>query len=114
MSSRRGSPRYFSEARFFRPLEGGRCEPALRPFPLGRGWDLFGTALVAWTPLKPEWMGVLQAVLILGGQAAALRAAWRAASTLHTSAQRAAVTAFLPTAAVASAASLLLLWLHVG
>jgi hypothetical protein len=82
--------------------------------PLGRGWDVFGTAHVAWTPLKAEWMGVLQALLILGGQAAALRAAWRAALTLHTSAQRAAVTAFLPTAGVASAASLLLLWLHVG
>lgn len=82
--------------------------------PLGWGWNLFGTAAVPWSPVKPEWMGLLQAVVLLGGQAAALRSGWRAAVALHPDAHQPAVAAFLPTAAVASTVSLVLLRLHVG
>ena len=82
--------------------------------PFGWGWNLFGTAGVRWSPLKPDWTGAMQATVILAGQAAALRSAWRAGAAVHADRSRAAVNAFVPTAALASVTSLLLLWLHVG
>lgn len=35
--------------------------------PLGWGWDLFGTANTPWKPLWPEYLGVLQIILLLIG-----------------------------------------------
>lgn len=81
--------------------------------PLGRGWDLFGTASLPWTPIKLEWMGALQAAVVLGGQAAALATAWRAAFAAGTD-RRGALAVFRPTALLVTALALLLLWLHVG
>lgn len=62
---------------------------------------------------QPEWMGALQAAVVLGGQAAALLAAWRAAFAAGAD-RRAALAMFGPTAWLVTALSLLLLWLHVG
>lgn len=35
--------------------------------PLGWGWDLFGTAHTPWKPLWPEYLGILQIILLLTG-----------------------------------------------
>jgi hypothetical protein len=35
--------------------------------PMGRGWDLFGTAHVPWTPVLPHWTPYIQMVLLLAG-----------------------------------------------
>ena len=82
--------------------------------PFGWGWNLLGTAGVPWSPLKPEWVGIMQASVILGGQAAALRAGWRTGLALHMQRAPAALASFLPTAGLVSGTALLLLWLHVG
>ena len=35
--------------------------------PLGRGWNLFGTAEFPWTPFHPDWMAYIQVPLLLVG-----------------------------------------------
>lgn len=35
--------------------------------PLGRGWDLLGTAHLAWGPFQPQWMAPIQAILLAIG-----------------------------------------------
>lgn len=81
--------------------------------PLGRGWDLFGTALLPWTPVRPEWMSGLQGAIVLGGHGAALAVAWRSAF-VDGADRRAALAVFAPVAWLVTSFSLALLWLHVG
>ncbi len=54
--------------------------PALSD-PFGWGWDLFGTASLAWTPYLTRWMPPVQAVVLLAGLA------WSARTALRISAQ---------------------------
>ncbi len=35
--------------------------------PFGKGWDLFHTAKVPWTPILPEWIPAIQVVILLTG-----------------------------------------------
>ncbi|KKK84042.1 hypothetical protein LCGC14_2787340, partial [marine sediment metagenome] len=35
--------------------------------PFGKGWDLFHTAKVPWTPILPEWIPAIQVVILLIG-----------------------------------------------
>lgn len=55
--------------------------------PLGRGWDLFGTASLGWTPFLTEWLPVLQAFVLVAGLywtcALALSLAVREGNPLH-------------------------------
>ena len=81
--------------------------------PFGSGWDLFGSRDMAWTPLLPEWMPAGQALLVLVGQAAALRGGWRESLARYGDARR-ALQGFVPTAALVTGMSLLILWLHVA
>jgi len=81
--------------------------------PFGWGWDLFGTAHVPWTPLVPEWTPLLQAGLVLSGQAAGLRSGWTESLAVYGDRRR-ALTGFGPTATLLSGLSVLLLWFHVG
>lgn len=37
--------------------------------PLGFGWNLFGTAMIPWTPVYPEWVPAVQVVILLVGLA---------------------------------------------
>ncbi len=56
-------------------VEGARIVPVLSD-PMGRGWDLFGTAGFAVAPIFPmEWIWVVQIALVLIGHWAATRAA---------------------------------------
>lgn len=81
--------------------------------PFGLGWDLFGFRDTPWAPVFPQWMPLLQAVLVLIGQAAALRAGWRESLATHGEPRR-ALLSFRPTAVLVTGLSLLLLWVHVG
>jgi hypothetical protein len=64
--------------------------------PLGWGWDLFGTAAVAWGPLISGWVPTLQAIVLVVGLA------WASATTLRAvrtpgSSRRGSLAAALPT-----------------
>ena len=58
---------------------GSYVWPALSD-PLGAGWNLFGTAGVAWTPYLMPIVPVLQVTVLLGGLAWAGATAWRIAA----------------------------------
>lgn len=51
--------------------------------PLGWGWDLFGTAHLAWTPLVPHWTPYLQVPILCLGLVVALRTGYVHARTLY-------------------------------
>ncbi|MCB1057257.1 MAG: 4Fe-4S binding protein [Acidobacteria bacterium] len=94
-------------------LANGSYVVAAASDPFGRGWDLFGTSALGWTPVVPHWTPWIQAVLVLAGQAAGLRAGWL--ETLATVAdRRRAIAAFAPTAGALGATALLFLALFVG
>jgi hypothetical protein len=81
--------------------------------PFGWGWDLFGTAHVAWTPVLPHWAPYLQVPLMLVGLGYALATGYPHARRLATS-RRQAVTAFGPAALLLTATAVGFLVLHVG
>lgn len=81
--------------------------------PLGRGWDLFGTAGVPWSPLLPEWIGPLQAVVLLGGLYFAVKATMKLAAEIFPGNGRGLVAA-LPHLAVQLMVTILLLKFFIG
>jgi polyferredoxin len=48
-------------------LINGSYIPASLADPLGRGWNLLGTATVPWQPQLSEWIPILQTIIVLGG-----------------------------------------------
>lgn len=50
--------------------------------PLGRGWDLLGTAHFPWTPFLPEWCVHLQVLILAFGLYVSLKAGFRAGAEL--------------------------------
>jgi hypothetical protein len=81
--------------------------------PFGWGWNLFGTAKIAWTPLVPHWGPYLQVPLLLIGLSYALKTGRGHARRLF-GAGTASLKAFAPVAAVLTACVLFFLWLYVG
>jgi hypothetical protein len=81
--------------------------------PFGWGWDLFGSANVGWRPVVPHWAPWLQAVLVLIGQAAGLKAGWLETRVLYQT-DRQAVAGYAPTAALVTITTLVLLALYAG
>ncbi len=71
--------------------------------PLGLGWNLFGTAHLAWQPLLPSLVVPLQTFALVGGLLWAVSVARRVAAQLRRSA--------LPVMAFCLAATLSMLWL---
>lgn len=71
--------------------------------PLGLGWNLFGTAGIAWQPLLTSLVAPLQTLALVTGVIWTAHTARRAASKLHLSAA--------PVIAFALGATLLMLWL---
>ena len=71
--------------------------------PLGLGWDLFGTADLAWQPLLTSLLAPGQALALVGGLAWSGRIAQNAA--------REAKTSSLPVIAYCLLATLVMLWL---
>ncbi len=51
--------------------------------PLGWGWDLFGTALIPWTPVFPEYTVYIQILLLLFGLGFSLKRGYDIALTLY-------------------------------
>ena len=70
--------------------------------PLGRGWDLFGTASVPWHPILPEWVGSVQVPVLLTGLYFAFSRTWRVGQTLYAD-ERQALRSLVPTWALATA-----------
>jgi hypothetical protein len=81
--------------------------------PFGWGWDLFGTAHVAWTPLVPHWAPYLQVPVMLAGLGSALATGYPPARRLAAS-RRQALLAFGPAAVLLTATAMGFLALHIG
>lgn len=94
-------------------LVNGSYVVAAASDPAGWGWDLFATAGLPWTPLVPHWTPWLQAGLLLTGQAAGLRTAWREGVDLYGDRRR-TLLGLAPTALLLTATTLLLLRLYTG
>lgn len=80
--------------------------------PLGRGWDLLGTARYPWTPFYPEYASWLQIPVLLVGLYYALRTGYRFSRDRFGGAS--ALRASLPAAAISTAVACGFLWLFVG
>jgi hypothetical protein len=81
--------------------------------PFGWGWDLFGTAHMAWTPLAPQWTPYVQVPLLLFGLGYALKTGWNHARRLWGE-RRVALRAFAPVASLLTFLVLSFLRLYAG
>ncbi len=81
--------------------------------PLGWGWDLFGTAHLAWSPMAPHWTPYLQVPLLLIGFFYALKSGY-AHSLVRFSSGRRAALAFAPVSVLLAAFVSVFLYLYVG
>jgi hypothetical protein len=81
--------------------------------PFGWGWDLFGTADTAWTPLWPDLINFLQVGALTVGLMFALNTTYRIARQ-HSHAHRAAFRATLPVAGFLVTVTLGFLRLYMG
>ena len=81
--------------------------------PFGWGWDLFGTATMAWTPVAPEWVPYLQVPILLVGLAYALKTGWDQARHLFPT-DKQAVRAFSPVAVMLAIVVVSFLKLYAG
>jgi polyferredoxin/plastocyanin len=81
--------------------------------PFGWGWDLFGTAGVHWSPLRPDLIPVLQIPLLVTGLGLALWRGGAIARELYPDGA-AAVRSLLPHAAMCVGVTVVLLRLYVG
>ncbi len=81
--------------------------------PMGWGWNLFGTANLAWSPLIPEWIPLLQAILVLIGLFAGLMVGFDQARRVYANRRRAAI-GFLPVGGLLTGLSVLLLRIYTG
>ena len=81
--------------------------------PLGRGWDLLGTAHAPWVPFHPEYAGFLQIAVLLAGLYYALRTGWRFARERYGD-RPAALRAVAPVAILSTAVAGGFLWMFVG
>jgi len=81
--------------------------------PFGWGWDLFGTAHLAWTPVVPHWTPYVQVFLLLQGLFFALKQGYRHSLTLFGGRSR-ALKAFAPVALLLAVIEIAFLMLYVG
>ncbi len=81
--------------------------------PLGRGWDLLGTAHFPWTPFYPEYASYVQIAVLLIGLVYALRTGTGFARDRFGSGP-AATRAAAPVAILSTAVACGFLWLFVG
>ncbi len=81
--------------------------------PLGWGWNLFGTADLAWTPVAPHWTPYIQVPILLAGLAYALKTGFEHARSLFVD-KGLALRAFSPTGLLLAAMVAALMRLYVG
>jgi hypothetical protein len=77
------------------------------------GWNLFGTAIVPWTPLWPTLIPSLQVGTLTAGLLFAVNIAYKIARQ-HSTAHRQAFLAMLPITGFMAAITLAFLRLYVG
>lgn len=97
-------------------LVNGSYALAVLADPFGWGWNVFGLAHVAWTPLIPRLIPYLQALILIGGLAAAVSLAAHIAreqARQGGSGQR-AWSGALPVSLFCLGVTLVLLWLAMG
>jgi polyferredoxin len=80
--------------------------------PFGWGWNLFGTADIAWKPVLPEYLGYVQLILLGTGLFFALRRGRQIAETLFSA--RGASRALLPVGAFATAVAMAFVVFFLG
>jgi len=81
--------------------------------PLGRGWDLLGTAHVAWRPIFPEYLIYIQIGLLLFGLGISLKRGYEVAMSLYQHKAQAA-RSLIPAGILCTVFTLLLLRLFTG
>lgn len=81
--------------------------------PLGLGWDLFGTANMAFKPFYPEWIPAIQGILLLCGLYFGTSRGFKAVEVLIDD-QAARVKAMIPAALFAWASANILMKLYMG
>jgi len=81
--------------------------------PLGWGWNLFGTAELAWTPVLPEYTVFVQIPLLLVGLVVALKRGYEIARTLYPD-DRQAIRSLIPVGVVCAGVVVVFLKLFVG
>ena len=81
--------------------------------PMGWGWDLFGTAHFAWHPLWPEYLGIIQIILLLIGLFYALDHAFKAGVQLF-GATKTAVIGMIPIGSFSILVTLAFLSFFIG
>ncbi|MDE2126728.1 MAG: 4Fe-4S binding protein [Armatimonadetes bacterium] len=81
--------------------------------PMGWGWNLFGTAHVAWAPFHPAWMPYIQIPCLMLGLYYALIRGREIADTMWTN-RRAAVLSLAPLAVLLTAITMVFLKLYTG
>lgn len=80
--------------------------------PFGWGWNLLGTRDVAWHPLFPAWVPLVQAALLIAGLVASIAAADAILRKVHGG--RAALAGLTIQAVVLTAETGVFLWLYLG
>lgn len=81
--------------------------------PLGWGWDLFGTAQFPWTPLWPEYLGIVQIFLLLAGLYYALDRTYKIGERIFGSA-KAAFRSVIPMGAFSFMITIVFLQFFIG
>lgn len=81
--------------------------------PFGWGWNLLGTADMAWTPVLTGWLPYLQIPVMLLGLAYGLDLAWKTARRLYADRQQAALSV-TPVMLWLTALTGAFIWLFVG
>lgn len=94
-------------------LVNGSYIPMVLSDPFGWGWDLFGTAHLAWTPVVPHWTPYVQVFLLLQGLYFALKQGYRHSLALFAIRSR-ALKAFAPVAVLLTLIEIAFLVLYVG
>ena len=93
-------------------LVNGTYALAVASDPFGWGWDLFGTADIAWAPLAPGLVPFLQVGVLTAGLLAALNTVYKIAR--QTAPHRMAFLASLPVSGFAVVVTLAFLRLYLG
>ena len=81
--------------------------------PMGRGWNLLGTADFHWAPILPQYLGYIQIVVLLIGLALSLKGGFKVARSLYNH-KRQAVMSMIPAGVLCVIFTLLLLRLFTG
>ncbi len=81
--------------------------------PMGRGWDLIGTAHFSWTPFLPEYVSYIQIPLLLFGLGFSLKRGYKIAKSLYPD-TRQALRSVIPAGILCAAFTLFFLRLFTG